>query len=162
MDELFAPPGESWQRVSPKLRVVRCLLAVVPAALVLVGACVLLLTSLPDPLLLAVAGLAVLAAAVACPLLVRNARSWGYAERADDLYVTSGVMFRRLVAVPYGRMQYVDVSAGPVSRAFGLADVHLHTANPATSARIPGLLPAEAARLRDRLTERGESTAAGL
>ena len=48
-------------------------------------------------------------------------------------------------------MQFVDVSAGPLERAFGLATVQLHTAAAASDARIPGLPPAEAARLRDRL-----------
>ena len=64
--------------------------------------------------------------------------------------------------VPYGRMQYVDVQSGPLEQAFKIASVHLHTASPGTSARIPGLPAAEAARLRDRLTSLGESQAAGL
>jgi membrane protein YdbS with pleckstrin-like domain len=92
----------------------------------------------------------------------RNARWWGYAERDDDLYVKHGALYRRLVVVPYGRMQYVDVQAGPVDRAFGLARVQLHTAAPGTSAHIPGLPAEEAARLRDRLTALGEAQAAGL
>ena len=86
----------------------------------------------------------------------------GYAEREEDLYITHGVMFRRLVVVPYGRMQYVDVQSGPLERAFEIAAVHLHTASPGTSARIPGLPAAEATRLRDRLTSLGEAQAAGL
>jgi len=92
----------------------------------------------------------------------RTVRSWGYAERADDLLVTKGVLWRQLVVVPYGRMQYVDVSAGPLDRRFGLSTVQLHTAAAATDASIPGLVPEEAARLRDRLAARGEATAAGL
>ena len=81
----------------------------------------------------------------------RTVRSWGYAERAEDLLVTQGVLRRQLVVVPYGRMQFVDVSAGPLDRRFGLATVQLHTAAAATDAAIPGLGPDEAARLRDRL-----------
>lgn len=92
----------------------------------------------------------------------RNARWWGYAERDQDLYIKHGALFRRLVVVPYGRMQYVDVQAGPLEQLFKLASVHLHTASPGTSARIPGLPAAEAARLRDRLTSLGESQSAGL
>jgi membrane protein YdbS with pleckstrin-like domain len=38
----------------------------------------------------------------------------------------------------------------------------MRTASPSTQASIPGLPSAEAARLRDRLTERGEAQAAGL
>ena len=95
-------------------------------------------------------------------LVARNARSYGYAERAEDLYLKHGVLVRRLVVVPYGRMQYVDVHAGPLDQLFKIANVHLHTASPGTSAVIPGLPADEAARLRDRLTALGESQAAGL
>ncbi len=92
----------------------------------------------------------------------RRVRAWGYAEREDDLIVRRGVMFRRISVVPYGRMQFVDVTAGPFERGFGLATVHLHTAAAATDARIPGLPAEEATRLRDQLASLGESRAAGL
>jgi membrane protein YdbS with pleckstrin-like domain len=59
-------------------------------------------------------------------------------------------------------MQFVDVKAGPLDRAFGVAQVQLHTASAATDARIPGLGAAEAARLRDRLASRGQARLAGL
>ncbi|MFH8450846.1 PH domain-containing protein [Streptomyces fungicidicus] len=95
-------------------------------------------------------------------LLERNWRSWRYAERADDLLISRGVLWRRETVVPYGRMQLVEVTSGPVERHFGLASVQLHTAAAATDATIPGLDPAEAERLRDRLTELGEARSAGL
>jgi membrane protein YdbS with pleckstrin-like domain len=159
--EPFDPPGEPWVRVSPRLATVRRL------GLVLGW---LPLTALAVVVLWVVhvwAGL--LAALVAVAMLGwswlvvgRTVRSWGYAERADDLLVTRGVLRRQLVVVPYGRMQFVDVTAGPLDRRFGLATVQLHTAAAATDATIPGLVPAEAARLRDRLAARGEATAAGI
>ncbi|MCF3134001.1 PH domain-containing protein [Streptomyces olivochromogenes] len=95
-------------------------------------------------------------------LLGRNWRSWRYAERADDLLISRGVLWREETVVPYGRMQLVEVTSGPVERHFGLASVQLHTAAAATDATIPGLDPAEAERLRDRLTELGEARSAGL
>jgi len=94
--------------------------------------------------------------------IFRAVRAWGYAERDNDLLVRHGLLIRRLSIVPYARMQFVDVSAGPLERAFGLATVQLHTAAAASDARIPGLPPAEAARLRDRLTALGEDRAEGL
>ena len=100
--------------------------------------------------------------AVALVVVSRRFHAWGYAERGDDLLVRRGVMFSRLSVVPYGRMQFIDVQAGPLERLFSLATVRLHTAAAATDARIPGLEPEEAARLRDRLAELGESQAAGL
>ena len=95
-------------------------------------------------------------------LLGRNWRSWRYAERADDLLISRGVLWREETVVPYGRMQLVEVTSGPLERRFGLASVQLHTAAAATDAKIPGLAPAEAERLRDRLTALGEARSAGL
>lgn len=83
-------------------------------------------------------------------------RSGGYAEREDDLFITHGVWFRTLTAVPYGRMQVVNVNSGPIQRALGLATIELVTASASTNASIPGLPAAEATRLRDHLTEVGE------
>ncbi|MFF3019831.1 PH domain-containing protein [Streptomyces sp. NPDC057939] len=95
-------------------------------------------------------------------MLGRNWRSWRYAERADDLLISRGVLWREQTVVPYGRMQLVEVTSGPLERRFGLSSVQLHTAAAATDAKIPGLVPAEAERLRDRLTELGEARSAGL
>jgi membrane protein YdbS with pleckstrin-like domain len=93
---------------------------------------------------------------------VRAVKAWGYAERDNDLLVRHGLMIRRLSIVPYARMQFVDVTAGPLERAFHLATVQLHTAAAASDAKIPGLPPEEASRLRDRLTALGEDRAEGL
>ena len=163
MDDLFAPPAAAWRRVSPRLAVVRRGLLAVWSV---VGLVVLLLTWR----LLSVDGRLVAAAVVALVGLAgwgwwvigRAVARWGYVELPEELAITRGSLYRRLVVVPYGRMQYVDVQAGPLDQLVGLATVQLHTASPGTTATIPGLLPAEAARLRDRLTEMGEAQAAGL
>ena len=106
---------------------------------------------------------AVVVVGVICLFAVRRRfRAWAYQEREEDLVVARGVMFRRQSVVPYGRMQFVDVTAGPVERIFKLSTVKLHTAAAASDARIPGLEQAEAARLRDRLAALGEAKAAGL
>jgi len=105
---------------------------------------------------------ALIVGAISWRFVGRRYGSWGYAEREDDLLVRRGVMFARLSVVPYGRMQFIDLTAGPLERAFGLATVRLHTAAATTDARIPGLESEEAARLRDRLAELGEAQAAGL
>ncbi|TDD79006.1 PH domain-containing protein [Actinomadura rubrisoli] len=89
-------------------------------------------------------------------------RSFGHAERADDLIVTHGVLVKRLIVVPYGRMQFVDVTAGLLERWMGIATVRMHTAAAATDATIPGLPAAEAAQLRDRLAQKGEQRSMGL
>lgn len=94
--------------------------------------------------------------------LRRRVRSWRYVERDDDLVVQHGLLVRRLSVVPYGRMQFVDVVAGPFERLFGIATVHMHTAAAASDAVIPGLAQAEAQRLRDTLSRLGEARSAGL
>ena len=163
VDDLFAPPAAEWRRVSPRLAVLRRGLL---AAWSVVGLVVLVvawrLFDL-DGRVVGLAALAVLAlAAWGWWLVGRAVARWGYVETAEELTITRGSLQRRLVVVPYGRMQYVDVNAGPLDQLLGLATVQLHTASPGTTAVIPGLLPAEAARLRDRLTAMGEAQAAGL
>jgi hypothetical protein len=108
------------------------------------------------------AGAAIVAGLVAERVVSRRFAAWGYAERVDDLLVRRGVLVSRLSVVPYGRMQFIDVRSGPLERTFGLATVHMHTAAAASDARIPGLERDEAARLRDRLADLGESQAAGI
>jgi membrane protein YdbS with pleckstrin-like domain len=95
-------------------------------------------------------------------VVVRAVSAWGYAERGNDLLVRHGLLVRRLSIVPYSRMQFVDVTAGPLERSFKLATVQLHTAAAASDAKVPGLRPPEAARLRDRLTALGEDRVEGL
>ncbi|MGF1662693.1 MAG: PH domain-containing protein [Kineosporiaceae bacterium] len=157
----FRPEGVDWTPVSPRLIAVRLVSAGLSALGLAVG--IVVAAALIGVwwvwLALLVPVLGLVWSAVLVPARVR---SWGYAEREDDLMVRRGVLFRSLTVVPYGRMQYVDVNAGPLDRLFGVATVQLHTASAATDATIPGLVPAEAARLRDRLTARGRARLAGL
>lgn len=162
MDHALAPPEQTWHPVSEQLFRVRRFLVVVTLVPVAVAGGVLA-GWLVAPWLGGLIGAAALAVgAWSVVALRRNQRSWRYAERADDLLIAHGVQFRRLTVVPYGRMQFVDVTAGPVERRFGIATIKLHTASAGTDAVIRGLPPEEAARLRDRLAERGEARSAGL
>jgi uncharacterized protein len=155
------PLTVDWRPVSSRLIIVEQIrLAGVVLALAVVAA--LLWTWFDAWPFLAGAIAVVVIGAVRSGLIVRSVRSWGYAERAEDLLVKHGLMVRRLSIVPYARMQFVDVSAGPLERAFGLATVELHTAAAASDAQIPGLPGPEAARLRDRLAALGETREEGL
>src|SRR5699024_6952388 len=62
-------------------------------------------------------------------------RSWGYVESESELYLTYGVFLRRLVVVPYGRMQVVDVTADLLEQALGIATVRVLTAARAAATR---------------------------
>ncbi len=155
------PETVSWRGVSPRLLWIEELQVLIGVVVVAAGclvAGVLLDTALPWWF----AAAAVVVGAVRAVLVVRSVRSWGYAERDADLLVRHGLLVRRLSVVPYARMQFVDVTAGPLQRLLGLATVSLHTAAAASDARIPGLPGAEAARLRDRLTALGEARTEGL
>ena len=159
--EPFEPAGVSWSPVSTRLatarRITPVIVAAIPAALLAIAA---IASGARWPWV----GVGVLVALVAWAwwLIGRQTRSIGYAERDTELLVRTGIMWRRIVVVPYGRLQYVDVAAGPVDRMLGIARVQLHTASARSDAAIPGLPPDEAARLRDRLTERGHTHLAGL
>jgi membrane protein YdbS with pleckstrin-like domain len=162
-DAVFAAPGEPWRRISPRLASARRVVAAATIGVVAVVAVVALVVLVAPGW--SYGALAVAALAIffwVSWLIGRRVRAYGYAERDDDLLVTSGLLWRRLVIVPYGRMQLVDVVAGPLDRAFGITTLQLHTAAATTDAAIPGLLPDEAAALRDRLAARGELRTAGL
>ena len=162
MDGPFAPPPDHpWSRVSPRLARMRRTELLVFGVPVVAG--VALLCGLASATAaLAVAGAGVVLIVLGWISIGRNLRSWGYAERSDDLVVTHGAMFKRLTVVPYGRMQLVDVEAGPIERSFGLVSVKLHTAAATTDAKVCGLTPTVASQLRDRLTQLGEAHASGL
>lgn len=156
----FAPGAVEWTAASRRLipaRLISLGMVIVPVlAASAVGAVLL------SPALWWVfAGIAVFAAWAAW-LTARIVLAHGWAERDDDLLVKRGRMWRSVTVVPYGRMQYVEVTAGPLARAFGIATVQLHTASPGTDASLAGVPADDAARLRDRLTSRGEARLAGL
>jgi len=161
-----AMPGEprgqlDWRSPSPRLvtlRRVQVVAVALPLA-VLVGVVLAFHTTWGAVL---GAAIVLVAGVIAEWVARRRVRAWRYVEREDDLLVQRGLLFSRLSVVPYGRMQFIDVTAGPFERSFGLATVRMHTAAAASDARIPGLSREEAARLRDRLAELGEAQAAGL
>ncbi|WP_157487980.1 MULTISPECIES: PH domain-containing protein [unclassified Leifsonia] len=154
-------PGIAWKRVSPKYLV---------AGLVQLGIAAVVVCGLIAVAWLAWewtwAGWALPVAIVFFLISIivepRRVRSIGYALRADDLVFRRGIMFQRFVAVPYGRMQLVDITRGPVSRALGLADLRFVTAAASTAVAIPGLPEADAEELRDQLVTLAESRRAGL
>ena len=153
---------EGWTPLSPTLMRMR-LAQIFAVALILAVIAVSAGISAGSPPAAGAAVGAIAVGSAAAWWFVRNRfRAWGYLEREEDLEVRRGVMVQRLSVVPYGRMQFVEISTGPVERLFGLATVKLHTAAAASDARIPGLDPGEAARLRDRLAALGEAKAAGL
>ena len=162
MDDLFAPPTGSWQRLAPRAANARAVDTAVGNLLWIAGAVAAAWFLLPSWVAWAVAGVGAVWLAWITIRAWRWTRAFGYAERENDLLISSGLWSRKLVAIPYSRMQSVRVSSGPVERLWGLARVSLVTASAETAATIPGLEEADATRLRDRLIEAGESQALPL
>src|SRR5215218_5881022 len=75
-------------------------------------------------------------------------RHWSYQVAEDALELRHGVVRRVHSAIPYFRVQHIDVAQGPVERAVGLARLVVHTASAGTDATIPGIAAGEAEGLR--------------
>lgn len=156
-----APDDTGWLRVSPKYVVVEVIGSLI-GMVVFVGGLLVVYSlwgmwwALWGAIVIGVISL------VGIAFEPRRVRSIGYRLREDDLLFKRGIMFQRQVAVPYGRMQLVDITRGPVARALGLADLKFVTAAAATAVTVPGLPMEEADRLRDELVALAETRRAGL
>jgi membrane protein YdbS with pleckstrin-like domain len=95
-------------------------------------------------------------------ILPRQAKALGYMLREDDVVFRRGILWQRMVAVPYGRMQLVDITQGPLDRAFGVSQLKMVTAAATTGVQIPGLGQEAAEALRDTLIEVAETRRTGL
>jgi membrane protein YdbS with pleckstrin-like domain len=108
------------------------------------------------------AGAIILITLLSLIILPRQARALGYMLRPDDIVFRKGILWQRMVAVPYGRMQLVDITHGPMDRAFGIAKLKMVTAAATTGVEIPGLGQQAAEGLRDTLIEVAETRRTGL
>lgn len=99
------------------------------------------------PAVVALAGLIVLIL-----LPQRRYRGWAYREEADELHIRHGLLIRVRTVVPFGRVQHIDTTQGPIERRLGLATLILHTAGTRSAAvSLPGLREADAEEMRDRI-----------
>jgi len=158
---LDLPDVGEWKRVSPRYVVVETVGTIV-FGLVLAAAAAALWLIVDVPWALYVIGAIVLITGATVAFEPRRVRAIGYQLRRDDLLFRRGIMFTRFVSVPYGRMQLVDITRGPIARWLGLADLKFVTAAASSGVLIPGLAEADAETLRDRLVELAESRRAGL
>lgn len=155
--------SQQWRRVSMSYAWVDLVLNLVFVAVLVVALVVLLIV--PHELshwLLWGLGALIAVSVVGSLLAFRRVKAIGYILREDDLLFRRGIMFERVIAVPYGRLQLVDVTRGPLLRAFGLATLKFVTASAATGVQLPGLKVEDAEELRDRLVSLAESRRSGL
>ena len=153
-------PGE-WRRVSPRYIWVDLVGSII-SGLAATAAATIPFWVTQFVVLLTIPAVVLIIALIVAAFTPRRVRAIGYRLRDDDLVVRRGIMFQRFAAVPYGRMQLVDINRGPLARALGLAELKLVTAAAASNITIPGLPLADAEQLRDRLVELAESRRAGL
>ncbi|MBP2436386.1 PH domain-containing protein [Microbacterium amylolyticum] len=109
-----------------------------------------------------VAGVLVIGQLIEMIILPRQAKALGYMLRGDDIVFRKGILWQRVVAVPYGRMQLIDITHGPMDRAFGIAKLKMVTAAASTGVEIPGLSQGAAEALRDTLIHVAETRRTGL
>ncbi|MGN6126525.1 MAG: PH domain-containing protein [Humibacter sp.] len=150
-----------WRRVSPKYVVVVLVSSLIGGV---IGAAIALFAWLGLGWSWAWIALVIIVAIAIVQLIIapRRAKAIGYQLRDDDLLIRRGIMFQRFVAVPYGRMQLLDIERGPIDRILGLAELRFVTAAASSRVSIPGLVDTDAAWLRDRLVELAESRRTGL
>ncbi|MBC7519118.1 MAG: PH domain-containing protein [Microbacteriaceae bacterium] len=160
MSDRLELPAVTWRPISAKYLIAEFLGLLVTLLVALTLGVALIFTGWDAaPWILGVAVAVVLLYASLTP---RRVRAIGYQLRDDDLLFRRGILFRRIVAVPYGRMQLVDINRGPLLRTLGLSDLRLVTAAASTGVAIPGLPEAEAEELRDHLVALAESRRAGI
>jgi membrane protein YdbS with pleckstrin-like domain len=153
-----------WQSVSPRYRAELIVITGIAWLIILAASSVPLWIVGPGD---TVWGWFIMSAVALIGLVVlgfipRRVRALGYALREDDIVFRRGVIFQRIVAVPYGRLQLVDVGRGPIARALGLSQLSLVTAAASSGVSIPGLPLATADQLRDHLIALAETRRAGL
>lgn len=155
------PDGIAFRPVSPILIRVRMVGSIISWSIV-VAICVAVGYYMEWWGMYVTAGVAALLCVWRLFLIPRQVRAIGYYEGESEFLVVRGIMFQELTVIPYGRIQYVDISEGPIARRYGIAEITLHTASSDTSGHLEGLPVAEASRLRDLLASRGSAEQAGL
>ncbi len=161
MSDRLDLPGIDWRRVSTRFVYVDVVSTIIlTIGLVAVASLPAYLSGISRWWILPAAVLVIMLIVIA--FVPRRVRSIGYQLRDDDLLFRRGLLFQRFVSVPYGRMQLIDITRGPVSRVLGLSDLHFVTAAASSSVSIPGLLFADAEDLRDQLVSLAETRRAGL
>lgn len=80
-------------------------------------------------------------------------RHWSYRIGDTALELRRGVWFRTSAAVPFHRIQQIDVEQGPIQRRSGVVTLRLRTAAAMSEGTVPHLASDEADGVRARLLE---------
>ncbi len=115
------------------------------------------LSAVPDPAWptgTATVVVAVVAGALAWRLPRLAYDAWRYQLTASTLELRRGVVVHSHTAIPYFRVQHIDITRSPLERALGLSQLVVRTAAATTDAQLPGIAAADAEILRDLILAR--------
>lgn len=156
----ISPEGVQFQPVSSDLAKVRLIGNGLWVAVFLIAS--IFLGLLVSPYFYIGAGAFVLIFLWLLWLIPRQVKAMGYATTETDFLLRKGILFRQLSVVPYGRIQYVNLSEGPIARHYGISQIALQTASASTDANLDGVPKEEAARLRDLFSRNGTAEMQGI
>ena len=142
-------PGQLWvMRIHSAVAALLLLLAGAAAEMVLRERLAVPLGAIVLPLLVPIAWMVFLAPG-------RRYRAWGYSFAPDELKVKRGIWTQVRTLVPLERVQHIDISQGPLERAFRVCRLVLHTAGTLHSQVVlPGLSRETAEAMRDEIRTR--------
>ncbi len=154
------PTEVEFRPISRDLAKIRLIGVGLPSLIILIAFTVYAV--LVDPLFYLGTGVSLILLLWALWLIPRQVRAMKYAVTETDFMIRRGILFRSLTVVPFGRIQYADISEGPIARYFGISTIKLHTASAGTDASLEGVPKTEAARLRDLFSTNGSAHMQGI
>jgi membrane protein YdbS with pleckstrin-like domain len=84
----------------------------------------------------------------------RRYQRLAFALHPTMLQVVRGWLFHTDTMVPLVRVQHIDVTRGPLDKAFGTASLIVHTAGTHNNiVTLPGLAPERASAIRDEIRQ---------
>lgn len=97
-------------------------------------------------------------------------RFWQYQLAKDAIKIEKGIIWKKYISIPYGRIQNVDIYRGVLARLLGLSDLQIQTAGYSSykqygrgsEGRLPGLNIQVAEQLRDELIKKVKGAEQGL
>jgi len=120
------------------------------AVLIAAVSFVLPFAQLPPWIPLGAVGLILLIGAVQVLAVLKGFPYKGYAVRMHDLLYRTGWLYKKQIAIPFTRVQHVDIRQGLFERFFGLYRLNIYTAGGESSdLTIPGLPEHKAQRLKE-------------
>lgn len=135
------------------LRLNAFILAVILAIPIFIGDIALAGKGMIEPFIIA-APISLLLLVMVFIMPRRRYNRWGYAMSAGQIQIVRGYLFYTDTIVPFGRVQHIDVSQGPIERLFGVSSLVLHTAGTHNSTVVlPGLRREIAEQMRDDIRE---------